>query len=405
MCLFCLVSRKNTNVGACFCASALAALGYGLHHLCPATYPVLLPHSHPLSLLPLQVSILDEPGPSGEVAEEEVKTEDHRVSKSVIALLDEGKRELFGNVLVLPNARLRAVREVVAGTFEEKLQNKPFYLLTTVSATIPIATVKVYYVLCAAVQLIGHTYVCVVFTVHPPLHTTPQHTTLHHTTLQHTAPHHTTPHCTTLHHTAPHHITPPCITPHCITLHTAHHTAPHYTHHTTPHHTAPHYTHHTTLSSTVHCFCYYCRTLLTLNQLWSPSSTSTLCTQTPSSFAWCSHKQRQLCDTSALVARHLRLSVRSVLPVVTAAPTASWKTGNGSTAKSANDLPRREGGQKFLGDVQQCQHWEVAQQSNKLGWSLPLAPWGEPRRGAQCKTGRVSSCLNDKPARSDLWVS
>lgn len=103
------------------------------------------------------MSILDEPGPSGEVAEEEVKTEDHRVSKSVIALLDEGKRELFGNVLVLPNARLRAVREVVAGTFEEKLQNKPFYLLTTVSATIHIATVKVYYVLCAAVQLIGHT--------------------------------------------------------------------------------------------------------------------------------------------------------------------------------------------------------------------------------------------------------
>lgn len=80
--------------------------------------------------------MLDEPGPSGEVAEEEVKTEDHRVAKNVIALLDEGKRELFGNVLVLPNARLRAVREVVAGTFEEKLQNKPFYLLTTVSATI-----------------------------------------------------------------------------------------------------------------------------------------------------------------------------------------------------------------------------------------------------------------------------
>ena len=85
--------------------------------------------------VPLQVGILDEAGPSGEVAEEDVKTEDHRVSKSVIALFEEGKRELLGNVLVLPNARLRAVREVVTGTFEDKLQKKPFYMLTTVSAT------------------------------------------------------------------------------------------------------------------------------------------------------------------------------------------------------------------------------------------------------------------------------
>lgn len=98
----------------------------------------------PLPPLQLQVGILDEAGPSGEVAEEEVKTEDHRVSKNVIALLDEGKRELFGSVLVLPNARLRAVREAIAGTFEEKLQKKPFYTLTTVSATIHISTVKFY---------------------------------------------------------------------------------------------------------------------------------------------------------------------------------------------------------------------------------------------------------------------
>ena len=83
------------------------------------------------------------------------------------------------------------------------------------------------------------------FTIHPPLHTTPQHTTLHHTTLQHTAPHHTTlhhtaphrttPHHTTLHHTTLHHITHS--TPHCTTLHTSHHTTPHCTTLHTPHHT------------------------------------------------------------------------------------------------------------------------------------------------------------------------
>lgn len=140
---------------ACVRASSLATVRQNFHHLCdpavpvhplspPLPFPSPLPLPPPLPPVPLQVGILDEAGPSGEVAEEEVKTEDHRVSKTVIALLEEGKRELFGSVLVLPNARLRAVREVIAGTFEEKLQKKPFYTLTTVSATIHFSTVKVY---------------------------------------------------------------------------------------------------------------------------------------------------------------------------------------------------------------------------------------------------------------------
>ena len=99
--------------------------------------PSLLLSSSP-SLLLLQVGISDEAGPSGEVAEEDgIKTEDHRVSMGVIALLEEGQRDLLGNVLVLPNARLKAVREAVTGTFEERLQKKPFYMVTTVSLTQP----------------------------------------------------------------------------------------------------------------------------------------------------------------------------------------------------------------------------------------------------------------------------
>ena len=64
---------------------------------------------------------------------ESVKIADLRVPKDVIALLAEGKRELFGKVLVMPSVKLKELRDVIAGTFEERMEGKPFYLLTTVS--------------------------------------------------------------------------------------------------------------------------------------------------------------------------------------------------------------------------------------------------------------------------------
>jgi protocadherin Fat 4 len=62
---------------------------------------------------------------------ESVKIADLRVPKDVIALLAEGKRELFGKVLVMPSVKLKELRDVIAGTFEERMEGKPFYLLTT----------------------------------------------------------------------------------------------------------------------------------------------------------------------------------------------------------------------------------------------------------------------------------